>query len=129
MATRQENLRDIEQAFGFIPTWLDDMPDAVLDQYWTNHVWVCNDTALSGREKALIAFGAAAAIQCKYRTPFHTEQLKLFGLDTEQIKEAGWVAQNVAGASTYLHGVRYDPDIFGKELEMLVEFRRRSHDK
>lgn len=129
MATRHENLREIAQAFGFIPGWLNEMPDAVLDQYWTNHVWVCNDTALSGREKALIAFGAAAAIQCKYRTPFHTEQLKLFGLDSEQVKEASWVAQNVAGASMYLHGIRYAPETFEKELEMLVEFRKGAHEE
>jgi AhpD family alkylhydroperoxidase len=105
------------------------MPDAVLDQYWANHAWVCSDTALSAREKALIALGAAAAIQCQYRTPFHTAQLKLFGLDTEQIKEAGWVAQNVAGASTYLHGVRYDSETFEKELDKLVEFRKGLHEE
>jgi AhpD family alkylhydroperoxidase len=128
MATRQENLSDIAQAFGFIPQWLSDMPDAVLDQYWSNHAWVCSDTALTGREKALIAFGAAAAIRCEYRTPFHTAQLTLFGLDSEQIKEAGWVAQNVAGTSTYLHGIRYKQDKFMEELESLVEYRKKSHE-
>ncbi len=38
------------------------MPDAVLEQYWANHVWVCSDSALSGRDKALIAFGAAGGL-------------------------------------------------------------------
>jgi hypothetical protein len=37
--TRKEILADIEQAFGFVHDWLNDMPDAVLEQYWTNHVW------------------------------------------------------------------------------------------
>ena len=127
MATRQEILTDIEGAFGFVPDWLDDMPDAVLEQYWDNHVWVCSDSALSGREKALIAFGAAAAIHCGYRTPFHTAQLALFGMNDEQIKEAGWVVQNVTGASAYLHGVRYNQETFGQELDALVEFRKKSH--
>jgi hypothetical protein len=31
--TRKEILADIEQAFGFVPDWLNDMPDAVLEQY------------------------------------------------------------------------------------------------
>ncbi len=113
MTTRQEILSEIEEAFGFVPGWLSDMPDAVLEQYWTNHVWVCNDSALSGREKTLIAFGAAAAIHCGYRTPFHAAQLALLGMDEEQIKEAGWVFQNVTGASAYLHGVRYEQETFG----------------
>jgi len=127
MMTRQETLSDIEQGFGFVPGWLNNMPNAVLEQYWTNHVWVCSDTALSGRDKALIAFGAAAAIKCEYRTPFHTAQLTLFGMDAEQIKEAGWVAQNVSGASTYLHGIRYNQETFMQELDTLVEFRKKSH--
>lgn len=125
--TRKEILADIEQAFGFVPDWLNDMPDAVLEQYWTNHVWVCSDSALSGRDKALIAFGAAAAIHCGYRTPFHTAQLELGGMDDEQIKEAGWVVQNVMGASGYLHGIGYSEEKFEQELEALVEFRKKLH--
>ncbi|MFQ5854240.1 MAG: carboxymuconolactone decarboxylase family protein [Anaerolineae bacterium] len=128
MTKRQDILNDIEEAFGFVPGWLGDMPDGVLEQYWTNHVWVCNDTALSGRDKALIAFGAAAAIHCGYRTPFHTAQLGLFGLDDEQIKEAGWVVQNATGASAYLYGVGYDQETFREELDRLVEFRKKAHE-
>lgn len=127
MATRQEILVDIEEAFGFVPNWLNEMPDAVLEQYWENHVWVCSDSSLSGREKALIALGAASALHCEYRTPFHTAQLLLGGMDDEQIKEAGWVAQNVAGASAYLHSVGYSRELFLKELDALVEFRKKLH--
>jgi len=88
---------------------------------------VCNDSALSGREKALIAFGSAAAIHCGYRTPFHAAQLALFGMDEEQIKEASWVALNVTGASAYLYGIGYEQETFGQELDALVEFRKKSH--
>lgn len=124
MTTRPKNLADIEDAFGFIPGWLEKMPDAVLDQYWVNHVWVCNDSALSAREKMLIAYGAASAIHCEYRTPFHTAQLMLAGIDDEQVKEAGWVVQNVTGASAYLHGIGYDKETFRQELDALAEHRK-----
>ena len=127
MPTRQEILSEIEEAFGFVPDWLNDMPDTVLDQYWTNHVWVCSDTALSGRDKSLIAFGAAAATHCGYRTPFHAAQLSLFDMTDEQIKESGWVVQNVTGASAYLYGVRYNQDKFRQELDALVEHRKKLH--
>ena len=124
MASRQENLSSIEEAFGFVPRWLDEMPDVVLDQYWANHLWLCGDSALSVREKMLVAFGAAAAIHCNYRTPFHTAQLQLAGKTDEQLREAAWIVQNVVGTSAYLNGVRYDKEDFKDELDRLVEHRK-----
>ena len=63
---RQEILSQIEEAFGSVPGYCSGMPDAVLEQFWTANVWFLSDTVLSGREKALVAFGAAAAIHCEY---------------------------------------------------------------
>jgi hypothetical protein len=63
---RQEILGQIEEAFGSVPGWCSGMPDAVLEQWWTTLGWVLSDSALSGRDKALVAFGAAAAIHCEY---------------------------------------------------------------
>lgn len=127
MATRQEILTDITDSFGFVPDWLNDMPDAVLEQYWDNHVWLCNDSKLLHRDKVLIAFGAAAALHCAYRTPWHVAQMKLYELDDEQIQEASWVVQNVAGASAYLYGVGYSQEKFVQELDALVEYIIKSH--
>jgi alkylhydroperoxidase/carboxymuconolactone decarboxylase family protein YurZ len=64
--TRQEILSQIEQAFGFVPDYFGTAPDGVLEQYWTLIGWVLSDTALSARDKALVAFGAGAAIRCEY---------------------------------------------------------------
>ena len=64
--TRPQITEQLQQAFGFVPGWMEAMPDAVLDQYWTTLSWVLSDTALSGRDKALVAFGAAAATHCEY---------------------------------------------------------------
>ena len=63
---RQEILDQITQSFGFVPGLLDQMPDAVLEQYWTTLSWVLGDTKLTSRDKALVAFGAASAIHCGY---------------------------------------------------------------
>ena len=63
---RQEILNQIEAAFGSVPGWYRGMPDAALEQHWTTLGWVLSDSALSGRDKALVAFGAAAAIHCEY---------------------------------------------------------------
>jgi hypothetical protein len=63
---RQEILDQIEQAFGFVPGYFSGAPDAVLAQWWTLLGWVLSDTKLLARDKALVAFGAAAAIHCEY---------------------------------------------------------------
>ncbi len=64
--SRQEILSQVEQAFGSVFGFMKEMPDAVLEQYWATLGWVLSDTKLSGRDKALVAFGAAAAIHCEY---------------------------------------------------------------
>jgi hypothetical protein len=63
---RKEILDQITQSFGFVPGLMDQMPDAVLEQYWAVLSWVLGDTKLAGRDKALVAFGAASAIHCGY---------------------------------------------------------------
>ena len=63
---RQQLLEQVEQDFGLVPEFMADMPDPVLEQYWTTLNWVLSDTALSARDKALVAFGAATAIHCSY---------------------------------------------------------------
>ncbi len=64
--SRQETLNQITQTFGFVPDSFGQAPDAVLEQYWSLIGWMLSDTKLLARDKALVAFGAAAAIHCEY---------------------------------------------------------------
>lgn len=50
-------------------------------------------------------------------------------MSDEQIKEAGWMAQSVAGASAYLHGVDYDAGKFRQELGKIVDYIRKQEKK
>ena len=63
---RQGILGQIEQAFGSVPVYLAQSPDAVLEQFWIQLTWLQSDSKLSMRDKALVGFGAAAAIHCEY---------------------------------------------------------------
>jgi hypothetical protein len=47
--------------------------------------------------------------------------LALNGLSGEQIKEAGWAVQSVAGASAYMYSVYYDKAKFKHEVDQAVE--------
>lgn len=64
--TRQEVLDEIKQTLGDVPGFLSGFPDPQLEHEWGRIRWVLSDTALSGRDKALVAFGAAEAIHCPY---------------------------------------------------------------
>jgi hypothetical protein len=63
---RSEILKQAEEGFGLAPDWLSGMPDGVLQQYWSVLSWVTTDSKVSARDKALVAFGAAAAGHCEY---------------------------------------------------------------
>ncbi len=63
---RQEVLDQIQQMLGAVPGWFAGMPDPQLEHQWGLTVWFLSDTKLSGRDKALVAFGAAATAHCVY---------------------------------------------------------------
>ena len=63
---RQDILDQITQALGAVPDWLAGMPDPQLEHQWGMISWVLSDTVLSARDKALVSFGAAAAVHCPY---------------------------------------------------------------
>ncbi len=124
--SRKEILGQIKQTFGVVPDFWGGAPDAVLEQWWSLLGWLLADTKLSGRDKALLAFGAAAAIRCEYCVPFHASQLALGGMDDEQIKEASWAVQSVTGLSSYLYGIGYNREQFDQELDAMVEHLKKS---
>ena len=119
--TREEIYAQAEQMLGGVPGWLSEAPDGVLEQFLTTLTWLFADTKLSARDKALVTFSAAAALHCKYCIPFHTAQVGLQGIDGEQLKEASWAVNTVAGIGTYLHGIGYNVERFLKELDAAVE--------
>lgn len=51
--------------------------------------------------------------------------MALQGFDDEQVKEAGWVVQSVAGASAYIYGTDYDMGKFKEELDLMVEYIKK----
>jgi hypothetical protein len=64
--TRQEILDQISQTFGGVPGWLGGLPDSQLEHQWGLTAWLLSDSKLTARDKALVTFGAAAAVHCQY---------------------------------------------------------------
>ena len=63
---RSDIYSEITEVLGGVPGWLESYPDGQLEHAWSQLKWALGDTRLSAREKALVSFGAASAIQCAY---------------------------------------------------------------
>ncbi|WP_137290968.1 carboxymuconolactone decarboxylase family protein [Natronorubrum halophilum] len=116
-----ETQQEIEEYLGRVPSWISALPEPAVDHSWgVVRDLQLGETMLSQREKALIALGAAAAIQCPYCIHFHTEEAKLEEVTDEELDEAVAVAGNVRYFSSVLHGAEIDHDEFVSETDDIV---------
>ena len=117
-----ETQTEIEEYLGQVPSWIAALPESAADHSWkTIRDLQLEETDLEQREKALVALGAAAAIQCPYCIHFHTEEAKLEEVTDAELSEAVAVAGNVRYFSTVLHGAEVDQEAFESETSEIVE--------
>ena len=64
------------------------------------------DSALTAREKSLIALAVAHAIQCPYCIDAYTSSCLVKGADEEQMMEAIHVAAAIKAGTTLVYGVQ-----------------------
>ena len=64
------------------------------------------DGALTAREKALISFSVALAIQCPYCIHSYTETLLQMGVSEEEMSEAAFTVAALRGGASLVHGVQ-----------------------
>nr|WP_058828830.1 carboxymuconolactone decarboxylase family protein [Haloferax sp. Q22] len=118
--TRQE----MEGMLGQVPSWMEDLAAPASEHSWGlfRDLNLGEETELSGREKALIGVGVAAATSCPYCIYFHTEEARLSGVTDEELKEAVNLAADTKYFSTVLHGNETDLDEFKTETDEIVEY-------
>ncbi len=116
---------EIEQTFGKVPSWVDEMPDSALQGFWSMmRDFQLAETAIPNKYKELIGLGVSGATRCKYCTLFHTEAAKLFGATDEEISEAAMMAAHTMGASTFVNAMQIDYDTFrGETLDAIAYVR------
>jgi len=89
--------------FGKITDLQEEMGQKFFD--WYGNVFK-GDTALTEREKALIALAVSHAVQCPYCIDAYTSGCLEKGADEEQMMEAIHVAAAIKGGSTLVYGVQ-----------------------
>ena len=76
------------------------------DKFFAYYGAVFADSALSAKEKALIALAVAHAVQCPYCIDAYTEESLEKGFSEEQMMEAVHVATAIRGGASLVHGVQ-----------------------
>jgi alkylhydroperoxidase/carboxymuconolactone decarboxylase family protein len=89
--------------FGHITRLQEDMGKKFFDWYGTVFK---GDTALTEREKSLIALAVAHTVQCPYCIDAYTTACLEKGADEEQMMEAVHVAAAIKGGATLVFGVQ-----------------------
>jgi alkylhydroperoxidase/carboxymuconolactone decarboxylase family protein len=95
------NPEDLKK-FSDIGDFQKELADKFFDYYGT----VFADSALSAREKSLIALAVSHAIQCPYCIDAYTQDTLEKGYSEEQMMEAVHVAASIRGGASLVHGVQ-----------------------
>jgi len=88
------------KTFGKIAEWQEEMGEKFFDYYSSVTE---GDSALTAREKALIALAVSHAIQCSYCIDAYTTNSLQSGADEEQMMEAVHVAAAVKAGTTLIY--------------------------
>ena len=125
--TKPEIIRDVEQTFGKVPSWMEELPDEALAGFWSlMKDFYLSETKIPNKYKELIGLAVAGATRCRYCALFHTEAAKLFGATQEEIAEAGIMSGFSMCASTFLNASQTDYETFREETLQAIE-HVRSH--
>ena len=122
---RQEVYKEIEEMFGFVPTFFKSVPDSTLELEWKLFKRVQFDPGpIPNKYRELMGLAISAVTKCRYCTLFHTEVAKLNGATDAEIEDAVHYAKSSAGWSTYLNGLQVDYDQFKEEVIRACDYVR-----
>ncbi|MFO1143945.1 MAG: carboxymuconolactone decarboxylase family protein [Amaricoccus sp.] len=109
---------EMQAAFGKVPEFIKLFPKAAVAGAWAEvrDLEFNDKTALSAKEKALIALGVSAQIPCQYCIWEDTKSARAAGASDEEISEAVAVSAVTRHWSTFFNGMAVDFDQFKADL-------------
>jgi alkylhydroperoxidase/carboxymuconolactone decarboxylase family protein len=111
MSTHYYNSEDLGK-FANVAEFQQDLAD----KFFTYYTEVFKDSALTAKEKSLIALAVAHAVQCPYCIDAYSTDAYEKGWDEEQMMEAVHVAAAIRGGASLVHGVQMMNKV--KEISM-----------
>lgn len=85
---------------------ISDYQKVLGEKFFSWYGEVFKDSALSAREKSLIALAVAHAVQCPYCIDAYSSDAYEKGYNEAQIMEAVHVAAAIRGGASLVHGVQ-----------------------
>lgn len=125
MATQKELQKEVKEALGLVPEWLEAMPEGAAAGFWAaaRDFWLA-ETRIPAKYKELIGVAVSGATRCKYCTLFHTEAARLNGATDEEIAEASAMGALTMFGSTFINAQQIDYEKFRKETKEIVAYVR-----
>lgn len=119
---RKRSEREIEEIFGFVPSFYGAMPDSAIEAGWMLQRDVeLAETTLDPVTKELIGLAIASHIKCRYCIYYHTEAALHHGATEEQLREAVAMGGLTVLWSNALSGAQVDMDRFRMEIDRAFE--------
>jgi len=115
---------EIEQAFGFVPSFVKNVPAEALPGAWEElrDLELNPETAIPGKYKSLIGAAVSAQIPCAYCVYFDTQSAKMDGATDREINEAIAMSALTRHWSTVLNGLSLDMDGFKSDIDGILAF-------
>ena len=126
MTKRQETYKEITEALGLVPQWMEQMPEGGLQGFWgmARDFWL-KETKIPNKYKELIGVAVSGATRCKYCALFHTEAARLFGATDEEIAEASMMSGVTMAGSTFINAQQIDYEKFRQETRDIIAHVRK----
>jgi AhpD family alkylhydroperoxidase len=126
MTKRQETYKEITEALGLVPQWMEQMPEGALQGFWTmaRDFWL-KETKIPNKYKELIGIAVSGATRCRYCALFHTEAARLFGATDEEIAEASMMSGVTMVGSTFINAQQIDYEKFRQETRDIIAHVRK----
>jgi len=123
--SRQEVYREIEEAFGLVPTFFKLVPDSSLELEWQLFKRTqLEEGAIPQKYRELIGIAISGVMKCRYCALYHTEAAKLNGATKGEIEEAAHFAKAIAQWCTHIDGLQIDFEQFKDEIRQASEYIR-----
>lgn len=114
--------RQIEDTFGFVPSFYGAMSDVAIEHAWgLQRDLELGETSLDPITKELIGLAIASHIKCRYCIYYHTELALRHGATQEQLEEAIAMGGLTVLWSNALTGAQVDIDRFRQEVDRALE--------
>ena len=120
---RQDIYNEIEQMFGFVPSFFKMVQDSSLELEWNLMKRVqFEEGTIPNKYRELMGVAIAAVTKCRYCSLFHTERARMNGATNAEIEDAIHFAKSSSDWSTYLKGLQIDYDQFKEEMKKVNEY-------